>query len=41
MGHFFSRKEKVIGIAIPEVGLPKAMPSEREKLLLESDEDEL
>lgn len=30
-----------VGIAIPELGVPKAMPSEREKLLVESDEDEL
>lgn len=29
------------GIAIPELGLPKTVSSEREKLLIESDEDEL
>lgn len=29
------------GIVIPELGLPKTIPSEREKLLIESDEDDL
>lgn len=41
MENFFPRSGGVMGIAIPEMGLPKAMPSEREKLILESDEDEL
>ena len=41
VSHFFNGRQKVVGIAIPELGVPKAMPSEREKLLLESDEDEL
>ena len=41
VSHFFNGRPKVVGIAIPELGVPKAMPSEREKLLLESDEDEL
>ena len=31
----------IVGIAIPELGVPKTVPSEREKLLLESDEDDL
>lgn len=30
-----------MGIAIPELGVPKTVPSEREKLLIESDEDDL
>ena len=30
-----------VHISIPELGVPKAMSSEREKLLVESDEDEL
>ena len=32
---------KIVSIAIPEMGVPNAMPSEREKLLVESDEDEV
>ena len=32
---------KVVSIAIPEIGVPNAMPSEREKLLVESDEEEV
>ena len=32
---------KIVSIAIPEMGVPNAMPSEREILLVESDEDEV
>ena len=41
MNNFFPKAGGVMAIAIPEMGLPKAMPSEREKLIVESDEDEL
>lgn len=41
VNQFFPCKNNVIGIAIPEMGLPKTLPSEREKLIIESDEDEL
>ncbi|XP_019850077.1 PREDICTED: uncharacterized protein LOC109580924 [Amphimedon queenslandica] len=41
MNSFFPKPGGVMAIAIPEMGLPKAMPSEREKLIVESDEDEL
>ena len=33
--------EGIVGIAIPELGVPKTVSSEREKLLLDSDEDDL
>lgn len=41
VNQFFPCKNGVMGIAIPEMGLPKTMSSEREKLIIESDEDEL
>ena len=40
-GHFYRGSDKLVGIAIPEFGVPKTVPSEREKLLLDSDEDQL
>lgn len=40
--NYFYNPDRPVPISIPEVGLPKTMPSEREKLLLQdSDEDEL
>ncbi len=33
--------DTTFGIVIPELGVPKTVPSEREKLLLESDDDDL
>ena len=42
-GQFYRSKgnQYTVGIAIPELGVPKVFSSEREKLLNESDEDDL